>query len=611
MRVQRKIELLSPAKNADVGIAAINHGADAVYIGAPKFGARQAAGNSLSDIERLTAYAHRFYARVYVALNTILTDAELDEAYKIICKLYDIGIDALIVQDMGLLELDLPPIPLHASTQCDNRTAEKVAFLEQCGFEQVVLARELSLDQIREIARNTSVALECFVHGALCVSYSGRCYLSEALRQRSANRGACAQMCRLPYTLTDVDGHILAKDKHLLSLKDFDASAHLTEMIDAGVSSFKIEGRLKDEIYVKNLTAYYRRKIDAVLEGHKLLRASSGSTHFFFEPDPQKTFYRGATDYFLTDRRADIASFETPKSMGEPVGTVRSVAGDFLTLDTDTQFANGDGLCGFDGDGRFVGFRVNRVEGRRLFPLKMPYIKVGAPLFRNNDAAFERMLAGNSSERKIAVRFTLSDAADGIRCSAVDEDGNCADELLVVEKIPADNAARAGEMWRTQFAKLGDTDFFAADFQMNTSCVWFVPVSRIAEVRRTLVRALYEVRRTHFPKHESHLPKTSHRFPQPILDYSANVYNDRAEAFYLRHGAQVVQRAFEANYVPAAELMRTKHCLRYSFGWCPKQHPQNPPHEPLYMQCGSAKLRLSFDCKHCEMVITKTETDGE
>lgn len=586
-------------------MAAINHGADAVYIGAPRFGARQAVGNSIGDIARLVDYAHKFYARVYVALNTILTDDELAEAQRIAVDLYNVGADALIVQDMGLLELDLPPIPLHASTQCDNRTTEKVAFLERCGFEQVVLARELSLAQIHEIAQNTSVALECFVHGALCVSYSGQCYLSQALRQRSANRGACAQMCRLPYTLVDADGRVLAKDKHLLSLKDFDASAHLAEMIDAGVSSFKIEGRLKDENYVKNLTAYYRQKIDAALEDRPLSRASSGRTRFFFEPNPQKTFYRGATDYFLAGRRADIASFDTPKSMGEPVGTVKSLADNYLTLDTTAQFANGDGLCGFDGDGQFVGFRINRVEGARLFPPKMPYLKIGTPLYRNNDAAFEKTLSGNSAERKMAVRFTVSDTADGLLCTATDEDGNCAEELLATEKIAANNAERARETWLAQLSKLGDTDFYAADIQINTEKIWFVPVSLIAAARRQLMQKLAAVRNAHFPRRVVTLRKTSHAFPQSTLDYRANVANSKAEAFYARHGAQVVQRAFEQQPVAHAELMRTKHCLRYSFGWCPKQHPQNPPHEPLTLQCGTADLRLSFDCKHCEMTIFK------
>ncbi|MGN0186230.1 MAG: U32 family peptidase [Paludibacteraceae bacterium] len=605
MRVRRKIELLSPARNADVGIVAVNHGADAVYIGAPQFGARQAVGNSLAEIARLVTYAHRFYARVYVALNTILTDDELEQARLIINELYNIGVDALIVQDMGLTELDLPPIPLHASTQCDNRTLEKVRFLEQCGFEQVVLARELSLGQIRHIADNTTVALECFVHGALCVSYSGQCYLSEALRQRSANRGACAQMCRLPYTLVDADGRVLAEGKHLLSLKDFDASAHLAELIEAGVSSFKIEGRLKDEKYVKNLTAYYRRKLDALLEGRTDCRASSGTTRFFFEPNPQKTFYRGATDYFLQQRTDSITSFDTPKSLGEPIGKVKSLMRNCLSVDSTIPIANGDGLCGVGESGELVGFRVNRAEQGRLFPLKMPRVNIGTMLYRNQDVAFEKLLSGKTAERKIAVRITVSDHTEGLLCTACDEDGNRATHVLTIDKMPANNSERAREVFRTQFAKLGDTDFELSDFQIDMSVVWFVPMSQIADARRALVQHLVEVRQTNFPKRTTVWHATSHAFPQSVLDYRANVSNDKAVAFYARHGARVVQRAFEAVPVDGAELMRTKHCLRYSFGWCPRQKPQNPPHEPLLLKCGSADLLLTFDCTRCEMVITK------
>lgn len=607
MRPRRKIELLAPARNADVGIAAVNHGADAVYIGAPKFGARQAVGNSLAEIERLVAYAHRFYARVYVALNTILTDDELEQARLIINDLYNVGVDALIVQDMGLTELDLPPIPLHASTQCDNRTLDKVRFLEQCGFEQVVLARELSLEQIRHVADNTVVALECFVHGALCVSYSGQCYLSQALRQRSANRGACAQMCRLPYTLLDADGRVLADGKHLLSLKDFDASAHLAELIDAGVSSFKIEGRLKDEHYVKNLTAYYRRKIDALLEERTERRASSGTTRVFFEPNPQKTFYRGATDYFLQQRTDAIASFDTPKSLGEPIGQVKSLTSNSICVDGQVSLANGDGLCGVGKSGELVGFRVNRAEQGRLFPLKMPHVDVGTMLYRNQDVAFEKVLAGKTAERKIAVRITVADHAEGLLCTACDEDGNRATHVLTIDKTPANNGERAREVFRTQFAKLGDTDFELSDFQLIMSDVWFVPVSQIADARRTLMQRLAEERQANFQKRTAAWHATNHPFPQSVLDYRANVLNDKAVAFYARHGAQVVQRAFEAAPVDGAELMRTKHCLRYSFGWCPRQKPQNPPREPLVLQCGSADLLLTFDCAHCEMVITKRE----
>lgn len=604
MRIQRKIELLAPAKNVEVGIAAINHGADAVYIGAPKFGARQAVGNSLADIAALVTYAHRFYARVYVALNTILTDDELDEARALIYKLYDSGVDALIIQDMGLLELDLPPIPLHASTQCDNRSVEKVQFLEKCGIEQVVLARELSLKQIQEIGEQTSVVLESFVHGALCVSYSGQCYLSQALRERSANRGECAQMCRLPYTLLDADGAVLSRNKHLLSLKDFDASAHLAELIEAGVSSFKIEGRLKEANYVKNITAYYRQKIDAILEEKQLQKLSSGTTRFFFEPNPQKTFYRGATDYFLKSRTPNITSFDTPKSLGEPVGKVRDVWRNAFSVNSDKEFANGDGLCCVNTHGDFVGFRVNRVDNGRLFPLEMPDIKPNAQLYRNADASFDKLLAGKTSERKIAVTVSVSDTLEGLVFVMTDEDGNESQLQVSVTKELANNPARAVETFKTQLSKLGNTDFETTHFSFNMEHPWFIPVSQLAEWRRQLVEGLERVRATNYPKQELPLTKTTHPYVQSVVDYRANVLNAKAKEFYNRHGAAVAQPAFEQAVVPTAELMRTKHCIKYSFGWCPKQHPEQTPKEPLTLQYGETKLDLSFDCAACEMVIS-------
>lgn len=602
-RIPKTIELLAPAKNVEIGIVAINHGADAVYIGAPKFSARQAVGNSLDDIATLVAYAHRFYARVYVALNTILTDDELDEARTLIYKLYDIGVDALIIQDMGLLELDLPPIPLHASTQCDNRSLEKVQFLEQCGFEQVVLARELSLQQIREIAEKTSIALECFVHGALCVSYSGQCYLSQALRGRSANRGACAQMCRLPYTLLDGDENVLSRHQHLLSLKDFDASAHLFELMQAGVSSFKIEGRLKEANYVKNITAYYRQKIDHLIEGTDYRRASSGIIRFFFEPNPQKTFYRGATDYFLTGRTVNITSFETPKSLGEPVGTVREVWRNAFSVNSDKTFTNGDGLCCVNKQGNFVGFRVNKVEHERLFPLEMPEIEPNAQLYRNSDMTFDKLLAGKTSERKIPVTVSASDTSNGLEFVMTDSDGNKVQLQVMVNKEVAKNEERAIETFKMQLSKLGNTDFEATDIVLNFSQPWFVPVSQLAEWRRQLVSEFKEVRAKNYPKQDTFISKTIHAYPQSTVDYRANIFNAKAIAFYNQHRTEVLQPAFEETAVSDAELMRTKHCLKYSFGWCPKQRPITIPKEPLMLQYCDSKFTLHFDCSHCEMII--------
>ena len=420
----RRIELLSPAKDLNCGIEAINHGADAVYIGAPKFGARAAAGNTLEDIRALCEYAHLYNARIYVALNTILREEELPEAEQLIRQLYLAGADALIVQDMGITRLNLPPIPLHASTQMDNRTPEKVKFLEAAGFTQVVLARELSLNEICCISEQVSVPLEVFVHGALCVSYSGQCYLSAALSGRSANRGECAQYCRLPYSMVDANGTEIVHNKHLLSLKDMNRSDQLEALLDAGASSFKIEGRLKDVTYVKNITAYYRKKLDAILARRpEYCRASAGKSTYEFEPVAEKSFNRGFTPFFLHERTKDITAFNTPKSLGEPVGTVKELKGNSFTIAGVKQLNNGDGLVFFNSRGELEGFRVNRVEANRVFPLDMPDIKPKTPLYRNFDQVFEKHLAKPSAERKLAVKIEFLDNPFGFTLVMEDETG--------------------------------------------------------------------------------------------------------------------------------------------------------------------------------------------
>ncbi len=600
-----KIELLSPAKNIEVGMAAINHGADAVYIGPSQFGARVAAGNSVEDIARLVEYAHKYYARVYVTLNTILRDDELEQARCLVNDLYNVGVDALIVQDMALLQMDLPPIALHASTQCDTRTVEKVKFLEQCGFEQVVLARETSLVTMRQMAEQTNVALEAFVHGALCVSYSGQCYLSEAMRGRSANRGACAQMCRLPYDLIDQDGNVLVKKKHLLSLKDFDASHHLQEMIDAGISSFKIEGRLKDIDYVKNITSYYRRKFDAILEGSLRCAASSGKTTFFFEPDPKKTFYRGATDYFLEGRKRDIWSFDTPKSLGEPIGKVKDIWRNALSLNTQSVIANGDGLCFLNKSGEFEGFRVNRVEVGRLLPLQMPKIEKGTLVYRNSDVVFERILAGKTAERKIPItlKVSLLPTPCSLLLTVVDTDNVSTSITVEVSGELANNPDKMLDTWRTQLSKLGGTIFEAKEIDLShLTEPYFIPVSQIAEWRRQLVEA-HELNRTQFYKRSLiEIKPTTHQFVITNLDYRANIYNSQAKAFYEQHGCCVKQPAFEEQHQSDAELMRTKHCIRYALGLCKKENPKSQIKE-LYLQNGNDRFRLEFDCRNCEMII--------
>ena len=600
-----KIELLSPAKNVDVGIAAINHGADAVYIGPSQFGARVAAGNSVEDIARLVEYAHKYYARVYVTLNTILRDDELEQARHLVNDLYNAGVDALILQDMALLQMDLPPIALHASTQCDTRTVDKVKFLEKCGFEQVVLARETSLATMRQMAEQTNVALEAFVHGALCVSYSGQCYMSEAMRGRSANRGACAQMCRLPYDLIDQDGNVLVKKKHLLSLKDFDASRHIQEMIDAGITSFKIEGRLKDIDYVKNITSYYRRKFDAILEGTPRRAASSGKTTFFFEPDPKKTFYRGATDYFLEGRKRDIWSFDTPKSLGEPIGKVKDIWRNALSLNTKSVIANGDGLCFLNKAGEFEGFRVNRVEAGRLLPLQMPKIEKGTLVYRNSDVAFERILAGKTAERKIPIilKVSLLPTPCSLLLTVGDTDNISTSIKVEVSGELANNPEKMLDTWRTQLSKLGGTLFEAREIDLSGLIEpYFIPVSQIAEWRRHLVE-VHELNRVQSYKRSLiKIEPTTHKFVTTNLDYRANVYNSQAKAFYEQHGCCVKQPAFEEQHQTDAELMRTKHCIRYALGWCKKENPKSQIKE-LYLQNGNDRFRLEFDCRNCEMTV--------
>ena len=600
-----KIELLSPAKNLEVGIAAINHGADAVYIGPAQFGARVAAGNSIDDIAQLVSYAHKYRARVYVTLNTILKDDELEQARLLVNDLYNAGVDALIVQDMALLQMDLPPIALHASTQCDTRTVEKVKFLEQCGFEQVVLARETSLATMRQMAEQTNVALEAFVHGALCVSYSGQCYMSEAARGRSANRGACAQMCRLPYDLLDEDGNILVRKKHLLSLKDFDASRHLHEMIDAGISSFKIEGRLKDIDYVKNITAYYRRQFDAILEGTPRMASSSGKTTFFFEPNPKKTFYRGATDYFLEGRKRDIWSFDTPKSLGEPIGKVKDIWRNAISMhNSQCTIHNGDGLCFLNKKGEFEGFRVNKVESGRLLPLNMPKIEKGTLVYRNSDVAFERILAGKTAERKLPVTIKVSSlSTSSLRLEVVDSDNISTSIEVELSGEKANNPDKMLETWRTQLSKLGGTIFEAKEIDLSAlGEPLFIPVSQIAEWRRQLVELHEHNRNKSYQRSLIEIKPTVHKYTATELDYRANVYNSQAKAFYEQHGCVVKQPAFEQQHQPNAELMRTKHCIRYALGWCRKENPKAQIKQ-LYLQNGNDKFRLEFDCRNCEMVI--------
>ena len=621
MMKQRKIELLAPAKNLECGIEAVNHGADAVYIGAPKFGARAAAVNSLEDIAALVAYAHLYNVRIYVTVNTILKEEELAETEKMIWELYRIGVDALIVQDMGITRLNLPPIPLHGSTQMDNRTPEKVRFLADAGFRQVVLARELSLQEIRRIHEACpETPLEVFVHGALCVSYSGQCYVSQACFGRSANRGECAQFCRLPFSLVDADGKTIVRDKHLLSLKDLNQSEVLEDLLDAGASSLKIEGRLKDVSYVKNVTAAYRSKLDAIFARRKeYVRASSGTCRFDFTPRLDKSFSRGFTHYFLQGRDREISSFDTPKSLGEEMGTMKEQRGNYLTVAGVKPFHNGDGVCFLDEQGRLQGFRINRVDGNKLYPAgDVPRIKPRTRLFRNFDQEFERILARKSVERKIGVGWELTDTPSGFALTAADEDGN---RITLSFPYPKELARTPQpENLRTQLGKLGNTPFevmplggtdspsatTAPAIAINLSQNWFIPASVIADWRRQAIDKLTAARRITY-RRELHVWKpTRHRFPATSLTYLGNVMNTAARSFYQAHGVASVEPAYEKQAVPEAVLMFCKHCLRYSMGWCPTyQKGHSPYREPYYLVGTDGKrFRLTFDCKNCQMKVS-------
>ncbi|MBV1775503.1 U32 family peptidase [Burkholderiaceae bacterium DAT-1] len=622
-----QLELLSPAKTAEIGREAILHGADAVYIGGPGFGARHNASNSIADIAGLVEFAHRYHARIFVTLNTILHDAELEPARQQIIELYNAGVDALIVQDMGIMELDIPPIQLHASTQCDIRTPEKARFLAESGFSQVVLARELDLKQIRACrdAMPLDTTLEFFIHGALCVAYSGQCYISHADTGRSANRGDCSQACRLPYTLTDKNGAVVAFDKHLLSMKDNDQSANLEALVDAGVRSFKIEGRYKDMGYVKNITAHYRQLLDDLMDNRpEFTRAASGKSDIFFTPDVDKTFHRGHTDYFVNGREeSDVGAFDSPKFVGVPVGTVLRVAKDHFDLETPEALANGDGL-NYMHKREVFGVQANIVEkigeGEenaiwRVWPNEVlaerPGFKAGLRINRNRDHAWEQALQKKSAERRIDVWMTLSDSDTGLTLDVVDEDGVRAQATLAMALEPAQNVDKATQTLRDNLGKLGNTIFRAVDISLKLQQPWFVPASSLNALRRDAIEQL-EAGRVRAWQRPERKAETQPPVPYPdtSLSYLANVYNDAARAFYTRHGVQLIDAAYESHEEAGeVSLMITKHCLRFSYNLCPKQAKGvkgvqgQVRAEPMTLKTGDHTYTLRFDCKPCEMHV--------
>lgn len=609
------IELLSPARNLECGIAAVDHGADAVYIGAPRFGARAAAGNSVEDIQTLCTYAHRFGAKVYVTLNTILYDDELRDTQELVWQLHSAGVDALIVQDLSLLKMDLPPIPLHASTQMDNRTPQKVRQLKDQGFQQVVLARELSLPQIHEIHQAVpEIPLEAFVHGALCVSYSGQCYASQHCFGRSANRGECAQFCRLPFSLLDAEGHTIVSNRYLLSLRDMNRSKHIAEMIDAGVRSFKIEGRLKDVSYVKNVTAYYRQCIDAVLK-HKpqFVRTSYGRETFTFRPNPSRSFSRGFTDYFLHGRAPGIASPETPKSRGEYVGDIKEIRRDCIIVSGISTFSNGDGMCYVDANGDLQGFRVNRAEGNHLYPAQMPPNLLRTKLYRNYDHEWETLLSKPSAERRVALSITLSDTPDGFALSVVREDGTsltmnfpCAHQLARTDQT---------ENIRQVLSKVGNTQYAIDHLQVQLSESYFIPRSALADWRRALLQQLDETPILPRCVAPSDVQRQPVQYISPRLTYLANVSNALSRNYYAQHGVTDIEPALEiqtsnraTDEAQSRVLMFCRHCIRYEMGWCMRHHHVRSPYpEPFYLLSNDGRrFLLEFDCKNCQMLVRNT-----
>ena len=609
-RIQHPLELLAPAKNADFGIEAIKHGADAVYIGGPAFGARYGAGNDVAEIKRLCDFAHRYRAKVFVALNTILHDDELEGSRLLAWELYEAGVDALIIQDMGLLEIDLPPIQLHASTQTDNRNADKVKFLEDVGFSQVVLARECSLNEIIKIASQTNVSLEYFVHGALCVAFSGQCYISQAHTGRSANRGECSQACRLPYTLVDDKGKTITENQHLLSMKDNNQTDNMLELARAGVCSFKIEGRLKDLSYVKNITAHYRGLLDEIIANNpEFTRASSGRSTYSFTPQPDKTFNRGYTDYFANDRQDDIGAFDSPAFVGELIGEVVDIGDGFFTVNAEKPFHNGDGVCFYGAQGKVVGMRINRADGKTLFPAEMPVeLTEGATLFRNRDQEFERSLEKESADRRISVKPVLTETEEGFALTLTDEDGVTA--AVNRKNGPksewqlAQNPEPAMAKLTENLGKFGNTMFVAEPVELKLSQPWFLPVSAINALRREATEQLEAARIASHPRPPRAQPATNPvPYPQEELTYLGNVFNAKARQFYEKHGVKLIEEAYEAgNEKGTVSLMITRHCLRYSFNLCPKEVKHLKP-DPMTLINGNEKLILKFDCKACEMHV--------
>jgi len=601
----RPVELLAPARDLECGMAAINAGADAVYIGGPRFGAREAASNSIDDIEKLARYAHIFNAKVFVTLNTILYDHELDNACHLAHAIYNAGADALIIQDMSFLMMDMPPIPLHASTQTHNYDIEKIKFLSNAGFSRIVLARELSLDQINTIRKSVTTELEYFVHGSLCVSLSGQCYLSHSIGGRSANRGACAQPCRRKYTLTDSNGKVIIADKHLLSLKDLNLSEYINELAEAGIDSLKIEGRLKDASYVKNITAYYRNRLDAVIEGNSSYKkASAGKVILSFTPDPAKSFSRGATDYFLHGRKNYIVSPDTPKSLGEDIGMVTNVTSGWFEVSSEKIISNNDGLVFLNRKGETIGLKVNMASGKRVFPDSLNGVFPGAMILRNYDHKFTMIMASESAVRKLRVSIKLKASDKTLTVMVGSESGTEAEQSFPVSFTPAQNIEVSRNAIKTQMAKAGNTPFEVESVDTGDCEKYFFPASALNSMRRSALDQLKEKLETSVKEYDNP-QKTETAYPESSVGFEANISNILARRFYEKYGVEVSESALEVTSDPEGKrVMTTKHCLRYYTGQCRKNggmEKESPL--PLFLIDGNLKLRLEFNCKDCLMNV--------
>lgn len=615
--MKTKVEILAPAKNLVQGMGAINAGADAVYIGAPQFGARTNATNSIEDIAELVEYAHLFKAQVFVVVNTILYDHELEDCKKLIHELYAIGVDALIVQDMAIMEMDLPPIVIHASTQANNRDPKHVKFLADAGMKRVVLARELNLDQIKEIHEATNVELEFFVSGALCVSFSGNCYMSIANGERSANRGSCAQNCRLPYNLVDGTGKTLIANSHLLSIKDLDLSDQLPNLIEAGITSFKIEGRLKDMVYVKNNTSYLRKKLDTFLENNdKYVKASSGRTFYNFEAEMDRSFNRGYTDYFVNKRKEKIGSWESPKSQGQLIGKVIETKANGYVIENYEKLNNGDGLYFINEEGVPDGMQINTIANSIVVPNTFKNLKPGTIIFRNSDASFNKLVERDDSAiRKIGVKLRFSETKEGFQLQAIDEDGHTSVTSFTSQKELAKSAESTLPNIKKNLAKTGNTPFVVDDIEIIFTENWFLPISKVNESRRIVLEQLIDTRVKEYHREEVQIKKTNHPYPVSTLDFTYNVANHMAREFYKRHGVTEIEKAFELQWDPGkSRVMTTKYCVKYELGKCARFQRDTMGEkvvEPLVLKHGTNEYKLKFNCKPCEMEIWEKDAELE